>query len=265
MKSFLKLMTLSIQGKLYYKTSFVLNLLTPVVLLVGQYLLWGSLYGMQGGGDIGSMSRADMYSYILIAFAINNLLTWSSENALSREIRSGTVVSRCVRPVSFLSQSVSEMVGSQLLQGAVNFTVVILGFALFSRYLTLPSLQSVLLFIPCFVLGCLLRIMLVDIFSLLCFFTTGHLGISWTRRALFEFFSGAVIPVTLFPAWLRTVAYYTPFPYMLQAPTSILLGQELAVSLPLLFTLQVGWTVAFLLLHALLYGKIRKNLTVAGG
>ena len=265
MKSFIKLVSLSIQAKIYYKTSFILNLLTPLVLLVGQYLLWGSLYGLQSDNQIGNMSREEMFSFILIAFAIKNLLTWSSENALSREIRSGMVVARCVRPVSFLSQSVFEMIGSILLQGIVNFFVVIIGFALFSSHLKLPTVHSILLFLPCFIFSCLLRIMLVEIFSLLCFFTTGHLGISWTRQALFDFFSGAIIPVSLFPVLLQKISYYTPFPYMLQMPIAILLEQKQNVELPVLFALQIFWLGIFFVIHNLLYGKIRKNLTIAGG
>jgi ABC-type uncharacterized transport system permease subunit len=31
------------------------------------------------------------------------------------------------------------------------------------------------------------------------------------------------------------------------------------------FGLQIGWTLVFLLLHRLLYAKIRKNVTFAGG
>ena len=265
MKAFFKLMSLSIQAKLYYKTSFFMNLLTPLVLLAGQYLLWGSLFRLQDNASVGNMTREDMFSYILVAFAIRNLLTWSSENALSREIRSGTVVSRCVRPVSFLSQTASEMTGNLCLQGIVNFIVMILGFIIFSRYLTLPSLHSIFFFVPFFILSCILRILFANVFSLLCFFTTGHLGISWTREALFDFFSGTVIPVTLFPVFLRNITYYTPFPYMLQVPVSIFLDQKQNIDLPFLFMIQIMWIGLFFVLHHLMYKKIRKNLTIAGG
>lgn len=265
MKSFLKLMAISMQGRMYYRTSFFLNLITPVVLLTGQFLLWGSLYGLENGGDIGSMPQRDLFAFLLVAFAMNNLLTWSSENSLSREIRSGTIVSRCLRPMYFLSQNLAEMTGSLLLQGSVNFSVVVLGFLLFHGHLRTPAPLSILLFLPCLLLGTLLRMLLVDLFSLLCFFTTSNLGISWTRRALFEFFSGALIPVSMFPGWLKSITYATPFPYMLQAPIDVLLGRPLSAALPVVFLLQLIWLGIFLLLHCLLFGKIRKNMAIAGG
>ncbi len=82
--------------------------------------------------------------------------------------------------------------------------------------------------------------------SLLCFFTTGYLGISWMRTALFEFFSGAMIPVALFPGWLKTAACCTPFPYMIQVLVAVLLGQDTMLSLPGAYGMQVIWILVFL-------------------
>lgn len=265
MRTFGKLVSISMQSHLYYRTSFFINLLTPVILLAGQYLLWTALYAQQDGAAVGGMSREDMFAYILVAFAVSNLLGWSGENTLAKEIRSGMIVARCIRPAAFLVQSVAEMAGAVLMQGVVNLTAVLVGFCCFGRYMKLPSFSAVCLFIPCLVLAVMLRMMMIDVFSLLCFFTTGYLGIAWTRAALFDFFSGAVIPVAMFPGWLKTIAYYTPFPYMLQVPTAVLLGQELPVSLPFVFAVQFVWLLLFLLMHCAVYGLARRNMTIAGG
>lgn len=265
MKCFMKLTAISVQSKMYYRTSFLMNLFTPVVLLVGQYLLWGSLYRAQGGADIGGMARREMFSYILLAFALNNLLTWATENSLSREIRTGTVVTRCVRPVAFLQQTLAEMTGSLLPQGVVNFLVVMVGFVCFRTFLAWPSFGNVLRFLPCVILATFLRMMLTEVVSLLCFFTTSHLGISWTRQALFQFFSGALIPVSMFPGLLKTVTYLTPFPYMLQAPIAVCLGQEIPVPYGGILLLQTVWSLLLLGLHCLIYRRVRRNLSIAGG
>lgn len=265
MRRFNKLMGLYLQGALFYKKAFLINLFSPLVLLGGQFMLWRSLYNLSETGIIGSYDRAGMYTYIIVAFSINNLLTWSSENNISREIRSGLIVSRCMRPVPFLYQSLAGLTGSMLPQAIVNFTITALLFAFFGSHLALPSLTAIPLAFLSLLFGILLRMMLVSCFSLLCFFTTSHLGLSWTRTALTEFFSGALIPITLFPGWLKTVSYATPFPLMLQTPISLFLGEVTPFPLPVTFGLQIGWTVVFLVLHEVLYSKIRKNLTFAGG
>lgn len=265
MKSFLKLTALSLQGHMYYRTSFFLNLLSPLALLAGQYLLWSALYQQQPDHIISGMSAPQMYTYLLIAFALNHSLGWSSENALAKEIKTGTVVKRCIRPVSFISQSAAEMTGALLPQLALNLLIVSAGFLFFGRTLLLPAPKNMILFLPCMTAALLLRILLIALCSLLCFYTTGYLGISWTRNAVFEFFSGALIPIVMFPDWLKSIAYMTPFPYMIQLPISILLGQELPVSFIQVYAVQLLWIGIFLLLHALFYTNIRKNLNIAGG
>lgn len=265
MRTFWKLTAISMQSQLYYRTSFFLNLLSPVILLFGQYLLWAALYAQQGGAAIGGMERQEMFSYILLAFAMSNLLNWSGENRLSREIKTGQVAARCVRPAAFLTQYLAEMVGALLIQGAVNLFLVLAGFLCFGRYMTMPSVSVLPAFVLCLLLAVTLRLMMIDVFSLLCFFTTGYLGISWTRAALFDFFSGAMIPAVLFPGWLKAIACCTPFPYMLQAPVAVLLGQDTLVGLPMVYGLQTVWILIFLGLHGLIYGLARRNLTIAGG
>lgn len=264
MRRFWKLVGLTIQARMYYRIGFLLSLLTPLVLLGGQFLLWRALYAQEGAALAG-YTRADMFTYILIAFAMNNLLTWTSENVLSREIRSGTVIARRIRPVSFLTQTLSDLLGNMLLQGVVNTLIVGLIFALFSSQFSMPSPTSLLLFAVSLALGMLLRMLLVSCFSLLCFFTTSHLGLTWTRTALTDFLSGALIPVALFPAWLQTVSYASPFPLMLQVPVALFLGRALPMAVPLTFALQIAWSLVFFGLHQLLYGYIRKNATLAGG
>lgn len=265
MKLFWKLTAISMQGHLYYRTSFLINLLSPVILLSGQYLLWAALYAQQGGGMIGGMRKEEMFSYILFAFGLRHLINWSGENILAKEIKSGMVVARCIRPASFLMQYIAQMAGVLLLQGVLNLVIVLVGVGCFTGYLAIPSGVAVAASLPCFLLAVILRLMLTDVFSLLCFFTTGYLGISWTRAALFDFFSGAMVPVIMFPGWLKRIAVCTPFPYMLQVPLAVLLGQEPVSGMPRVLALQGFWILVFLILHGMIYGLARRNMTIAGG
>ncbi|MCI8623315.1 MAG: hypothetical protein HFG26_06570 [Provencibacterium sp.] len=265
MKRFCKLVSLSVQGALFYRAAFLFNLFTPLLLLGGQFMLWNALYRLGGGAPIGGYSRERMYSYLILAFCIHNLLTWSSENDLSREIRSGAVVARCMRPVPFLMQSLGGMAGKMLPQALVNGTAAALLFLCLRTKLQTLSPAALPLALLSLVLGVLLRMAMTSFLSLLCFFTTNHLGLTWARTALTEFFSGALIPVSLFPGWLRSFSYCTPFPLMLQTPVSIFLGEPSPLPLPICFLLQAGWILLFILLHEWIYGKIRSNLSFAGG
>lgn len=265
MRRFLKLASVSLQSVLYYRSAVVMNLLSPAVQLIGQFFLWTALYAQQGGAMMQGYARQDMMTHYLLVFCVGNLLTWSSENTLAREIRGGTIVTRRTRPVSFLTQSLSDMAGNIALQGVVNIAVAAVAFGLFQGFFALPPAANLPLFLVSLLLGLGVRMMLVHCFSLLCFYTTGHLGITWTRNALSDFFSGALIPLALFPDWLQKVSFLTPFPLTLQAPISILLGRPLPLSLGALILLQVFWIVAFYLIHKAMYYHICRNTTIAGG
>ena len=265
MKQFLKLVSLTMQSALFYRAAFFFAMLTPLILLGGQFMLWHSLYANGGGAAIGSYTAKDMYAYILISFFVGNLLTWSSENMLSREIRKGTIVSRCLKPVSFLSQSLADMAGYVIPQAFINGTVVAAALLIFPQSFALPDVLSLPIALLSLVLSVLLRMMMVSCFSLLCFFTTSHLGLSWVRSALMEFFSGALIPVALFPAWLKTIAWLTPFPLMVQTPAALLLGQPLPMPVWLSLMLQAFWTVVFYFAHQAMYEKVRRTVSFAGG
>jgi ABC-2 type transport system permease protein len=265
MRRFFKLVSISMQENLHFRLAFLLNLATPFVLLLGQYMLWNSLYKLNNGQSIGTYSQKTMYTYILLSFFITNLLTWRSENTISRKIISGSIVTDVVRPFPFLLQNIADMTGPMLLQASVNLCIVGVVFLLSFKYFILSSPIAFTLAIISMVLGLLLRLLLVSTFSLLCFYTTSHLGLSWTRTALMEFFSGAVVPVALFPELLRKITYFTPFPYMLQTPISIYLDHDTFFSIPICFAVQVAWIVVFVLLQTFFWGHIRKNITVAGG
>ena len=69
---------MSCRARMYYRTSFFLNLLSPMVPVAGQYLLWHALYQQQPDHIISGMDAAQMYSYLLIAsFTLNHIMGWS--------------------------------------------------------------------------------------------------------------------------------------------------------------------------------------------
>ncbi len=265
MKQFAKLVSLTMQSALFYRAAFFFSMITPLILLGGQFMLWHSLYANGGGAQIGSFAAKDMYAYVLISFFIGNLLTWSSENTLSREIRKGTIVSRCLKPVSFLSQSLADMTGYVIPQVLINGTVVAAALSLFPQSFALPDAVSLPAALCSLILSVLLRMMMVSCFSLLCFFTTSHHGLSWIRTALMEFFSGALIPVALFPGWLKTIAWLTPFPLMVQAPVALMLDQPLPMPVWISLLLQFFWIVLFYYAHQAMYEKVRRTVSFAGG
>lgn len=78
-------------------------------------------------------------------------------------------------------------------------------------------------------------------------------------------FSGLYVPVHLFPDWLRTIAYATPFPSMLQSPIDILSGRVLGLEAVAVLAVQLGWLAVMVVFTRWLMTRATRQLVVQGG
>jgi len=77
--------------------------------------------------------------------------------------------------------------------------------------------------------------------------------------------NGLIVPVHWFPVWLRTLAYCTPFPSMLQAPIDVLTGRVEGLRALSVIAVQIGWAVGLLALGQVVYRRGARRLVVQGG
>jgi ABC-2 type transport system permease protein len=76
---------------------------------------------------------------------------------------------------------------------------------------------------------------------------------------------GLIVPVQLFPTWLKAIAYSTPFPFLLQAPTDLVTRQAEGWTAVGIIAAQLGWCVALLGLGRLALRRATDKLVVQGG
>jgi len=90
-------------------------------------------------------------------------------------------------------------------------------------------------------------------------------GVTIVAITLSIFLSGMAMPLTFFPAWLRTAAHVLPFASIMQTPIDVWLGKHHGASLAGVLALQVGWGLVFLGLGRLALHAGRQKLVVQGG
>lgn len=76
---------------------------------------------------------------------------------------------------------------------------------------------------------------------------------------------GLLVPIHLFPEWLRTIAYATPFPSMLQSPIDVLSGYVLDAAAVAVVGTQLAWLVSLVALARLMQWRAGRRLVVQGG
>jgi ABC-2 type transport system permease protein len=181
---------------------------------------------------------------------------------LTERIRSGDVAIDLHRPVDLQGWWLADDVGRA-------------GFALLSRGLP-PMLGGALVFSlrwpapatwPAFA-GAVLLAVLVSfglryLVSLSVFWLHDARGIHAISLIVSMFFSGLIVPLTIFPGLLGTVAHALPWAALVQLPADVYLGRR--TDILDVYAFQAAWAVALLAAGRLLTLGARRKLVVNGG
>jgi ABC-2 type transport system permease protein len=128
------------------------------------------------------------------------------------------------------------------------------------------SWQSFLLFLPSMIIGVLIGTQLDLIIGVLAFWTVNVWGLRVLREAVIKFFSGALIPLTLFPDWFQQVSSFLPFQAMIFVPVAIYTGQiPFGTEALMAFATQIFWLVVLFFLVRIVWTQAVKKVTVFGG
>ncbi len=97
------------------------------------------------------------------------------------------------------------------------------------------------------------------------FYSTEIWGMSVVRYGVAVFFSGAIIPLTIMPDWLRTIATILPFSQAVFLPVSILSGITPVSDMPRIWLMQLVLLVGLVSISRFIFGRAVRVITVQGG
>ncbi len=220
------------------------------------------------GATVGGFDAASFTAYFLATLCVRQLASSWAVWEMNRDIREGTLAMRLLRPVHPLVGYLCDSIAAVPLRALISVPVAlallyaiegpsgarlardVLGLALFGWSL-------VVAFVLAFALSALI--------GTLALYFESALGLWHFYIGLYGIFSGYLVPLALFPAWLRRVAELTPFPYLQSLPTELLLGRiaPAAALRPLLF--QSTWAATALVVLLLLWRDAEKRFAAYGG
>ncbi|MGH3454907.1 MAG: ABC transporter permease [Nocardioidaceae bacterium] len=165
---------------------------------------------------------------------------------LAERVRTGAAAIDLHRPVSLLGLRLAEDVGRaayHLL--ARGLPPMVVGAVLFD--LAWPSqLSTWVLFALSVALAVVVGFGLRYLLGLLAYWIIDVQGPAWVLVVLQLFFSGMMLPLVVFPDWLRTVADLLPFRCLIQIPIDVLLSEDTGTAVAPLIGVQLLW-IGFLL------------------
>lgn len=228
---------------LAYKLNFVLQVLGPVlVFFFIRYNLWSSIYGLDGVTTLQGYTFPQMLSYQVWAMIVGFIGLGFNGMNLAEDIRLGRISAYLIYPFGFWQFHASSFLAFQLIQ------VFVAGFTLLA-----VSLAGWVQFTPLNLLLGTLYCFCVAVFWFQVNFLIGILAFwleeTWVMRVMMvtvsQFFSGALIPLEIFPPWLRQMLDYLPFPYLTWVPVKIFSGTYTSPLLPAFGLILLWALIAF--------------------
>lgn len=217
------------------------------------------------GGELAGYSAGTISAYVWLSQGLIGAIQLNGAADIGDRIRTGDVAIDFTRPVDVQTWHLAEDMGrasySMIPRGLPSVLVGALTFGLVLPTTVLP-----------YVLGTV-SIVLGVVISFYCRFAVNIVGF-WlldTRgiRALYmvtcTFLAGLYVPVGLFPDWLHTMAYATPFPSILQSPIDVISGRVVGAEAFATVGVQVFWLAVTCLTGRLVMDAGRQKLVVQGG
>lgn len=263
MRKYLFIVLQSFQRALAYRAAFFFGLGVSLLQVAALYYFWMAVYA--GATRLGGFSWHQMITYLCVAFAVNQLISWGIEISIGRAIRDGSIAMELLKPLDYQLYKLCEAGGSVLLQGLL---VALLTFVLAIGLLgiALPGdLTTYLLFLVSVGLSVLIAFSLSYITGLAFFWTTNYWGLMHIRRWLVDLLSGALVPLVFLPEWLQGIVLALPFQAIVHTPLSIYLGLLPEADRLQALLVQLLWAIALWFTARLLFAQAIKRVTVQGG
>ena len=213
------------------------------------------------GGRFG-LSPVDFVRYFLTVFLIRQFTTvwviWEFE----KQVLEGKLSPRLLQPLDPVWHHVAAHLSERLAR--LPFTMVLMGlfFTLYPQAFWLPSFVSFLLFVLTLSLAFALRFLIQYTFALFAFWTERATAIENFWFLFYLFLSGMIAPLEMFPAPMREVVLWTPFPYLIHFPAAVLIG--LPVDVLRGFLVMLSWGLLFFVFNRWLWRRGLKQYSGMG-
>ncbi|MBT8491626.1 MAG: ABC-2 family transporter protein [Deltaproteobacteria bacterium] len=206
---------------LAYRAEFIIWMLTMTLPLV-MLGLWTSV---ASEGPFAGYQQADFVAYYLGAFIVRNLtgnwVVWQ----MNEEIRTGSLMQRLLKPIHPFVTYVATHISAIPLRALVALPLAVILLATQGAGLLITDAPRIGLLLVALLGTFVLTFCLLVTIGALGFFLERSLALVEVYLGIFAVFSGYLVPLDLFPAWLQNLAAHLPFRYMLAFPVELLIGK----------------------------------------
>lgn len=231
---------------LEYRAEMILWVLSGALPII----LMGVWIQAAQGGKFG-LTPVDFARYFLTVFVVRQItvvwVVWEFE----KDVVEGKLSPKLLQPLDPVWHHIAAHVSERITRIPFALLLIALFFLLYPQAFWLPNLSQLLLFTLAVTLAFILRFAIQYTFALFAFWTERASALESFWFLFFLFFSGMIAPLDVFPESVRAIVLFTPFPYLIDFPASLLVGLPVDVGRGFLSIL--GWILIFLGANRLLW------------
>ncbi len=265
MSSYFGLFKMTFKGELQYRAKALSGIVTQI--------FWGLLYiylytAFMGGKLINGFSIKQMISYVWIGQAFFVLRFADLPKNCAKEIESGDVCYKFVRPVDLYNQWFAEHFGYKLSATLIRcFPLLICAFLMPGRInLSLPaSFNSFIVFLLALFIGAMMTSAISMISIFFTFKTLSAKGIITMMNAVCGVLGGMYVPIVFMPQSIQNILNYLPFRFIFDLPARIYVGNIPPIEGLKLLLIAVIWLAVIILLGKFLIKLAGKKTVIQGG
>jgi ABC-2 type transport system permease protein len=218
-----------------------------------------------GGGTVAGYTIGSIGAYVWLSQGMLGAVTLSGQAEIGDRIRTGDVAIDLTRPVdvqlSHLATDLGRAVFTLLPRGVPSVIIGALTIGLAMPSSVIPYVLGAM----SLGLGIALSFLSRFALNVIGFWVVETRGLTTVYIVVSTFLSGLFVPVPLFPSWLETIAYATPFPSIMQTPIDVLSGRVTGADSVVVVLTQLAWVVAVAGVGRLLMARGLRKLEVQGG
>jgi len=260
---YLGVAVLSARQRLEERAALYGRVLFYFVVLLIFTRLWEAVLGSgTPAAGVGPQQNAASYVWYL---AITEWIMLSQPTLhldIEADVRNGDVAYHLARPMSYAGAKLAEALGDM----AVRWVVLGVSGVLFAR-LSCGQWPSAAGLGLAGLVGCLSSVVLLLSYAaigLCAFWIHDCTSVYLIWQKLCFALGGLMVPLSIYPGWLRQIALHSPFAALLYGPGQLVMAPDWSLALGWASAL-LAWGTSFLLVVLWLEHRGRKTLTLHGG
>lgn len=262
MRKYIEFMKASMKVETAYAAWYWAGTFATIVQLLILYYFWHAVY--ENRSTIADMPLEMMLTYMVIAMLMSEYVSGVG-NQLAEDIREGNIAIELMRPYHLLNKLVAMDIGFKL-SSSFRSALPMFILAIFFIGIYIPTtVESWILFIISAILGVLIGAQIDLIIGVIAFWTINIWGLRVFKEAIIRFFSGALVPITLFPLWFQSLSQFLPFQSMVFIPVSIYTGSITGTDAYVAIVIQFFWLIAIFAIVRLIWTLAVRKVTIFGG